>query len=399
MKKIHFVTPSIIDPKCWSLVGVSAKPNSTNPIGQFGTGLKYAIAICLRKKWDIKFYSKKDSVVTEYKFNVKQEDFRDSKIEVIYCNDAPLPYTTHLGSHWGDWTPIRELYSNTLDENGKMHLVDDEELLDINENETHIVITSDECHEIANNLEEYILSNDVKIIAKNDHFELLPEKYAGKVYLKGVLVGEIKDCKFGYNVLKNLSLSEDRKISDQWMTIWDIMSSITRCSNPEEFTVLLMSEGAEKTFQCPSSGWSDQFKELAKQLARENPTSLNSAVFRDLIKSNELEHEIVDFNKNELLMLNIAIKRIENGGFNTNFPIHKIKSNDNVSIAFALKKEIYMTDKVFALGMDRLTAVLIEEMSHCIGYNDESREYEHYLCCQLARLLWVGEMEQNAKAI
>ena len=33
-------TPGLLDPQAITVMGLSAKPNSTSPIGQFGTGLK-----------------------------------------------------------------------------------------------------------------------------------------------------------------------------------------------------------------------------------------------------------------------------------------------------------------------------------------------------------------------
>ena len=47
-----FTNPGIIDPRSISTFGVNAKA-STNPIGHFGTGLKYAIATILRNDGSI----------------------------------------------------------------------------------------------------------------------------------------------------------------------------------------------------------------------------------------------------------------------------------------------------------------------------------------------------------
>ena len=43
------VTKGKLDLRSLSTFGLNAKPNTTNPIGYFGTGMKYAIAVLLRK--------------------------------------------------------------------------------------------------------------------------------------------------------------------------------------------------------------------------------------------------------------------------------------------------------------------------------------------------------------
>ena len=393
MKRIHFVTETVIDPKCWSLIGVNAKPNSNNPIGQFGTGLKYAIAICMRKNWKLQINSVKNNIAQKYDFNICEEPFRDEQVEVVYCNDLPLPYTTHLGKHWDDWTVIRELLSNTMDENGKMIIEQDKKTPELKDNQTCITVESEQLYEIAKDINNYFLEKNHNVIAKNQHFELLPEKHAGKVFLKGILVGEIKDAKFGYNVTDKATLSEDRKLSDVWSCCYDIYTSVTKCENPEDFEEFLLSQGQEKLFYCTTTGWGEKFSSFIKELASKSPTLINSSIFSELKRSRNLEYKKLELSKTEEKMLNIAVKRISEGGFKTDFPIFKIESSDNNCPAFVVKGEIFVTRDLFAFGMDKLTAVLIEEMSHCIGYSDESREYEHYLCCQLARLLWIGDLE------
>jgi len=39
--------------------------------------------------------------------------------------------------------------------------------------------------------------------------------------------------------------------------------------------------------------------------------------------------------------------------------------------------------------MDYLVSTLIEELAHCLGYLDETRSYETYLCDSIARLVSI----------
>jgi hypothetical protein len=171
MKKIQFVSPVIINPLSWSLVGVSAKPNSLNPICKYGTGLKYAIAICVRKGWPIKVVTKNNHTLKEYVFSSAKEDFRGNEHDIVTCNGEKLPFTTHYGSHWENWTVIRELYSNAIDEDGYMRISENE---DISNGSTLFSIESEELGMIANEIHKYILnekSHD-KIVYENDKIQI-----------------------------------------------------------------------------------------------------------------------------------------------------------------------------------------------------------------------------------
>jgi hypothetical protein len=45
MTSLVFRTPGVLDLRALTTFGMSSKPNSTSPIGIFGTGLKYAVAV------------------------------------------------------------------------------------------------------------------------------------------------------------------------------------------------------------------------------------------------------------------------------------------------------------------------------------------------------------------
>jgi hypothetical protein len=43
-----YSNPGALDLRALTIMGMNAKPNTDSPIGYFGTGLKYAVAIALR---------------------------------------------------------------------------------------------------------------------------------------------------------------------------------------------------------------------------------------------------------------------------------------------------------------------------------------------------------------
>jgi hypothetical protein len=393
--KIHFVTPTIIDSKAWSIVGLSSKPNSDNPIGQFGTGLKYAIAICMRQNWPITFTTFNQSEESRYSFTTKTEDFRGKNVEIIYCNNTQLPFTTHYGSHWKDWAVIRELWSNCLDENGYMEVGKSNPQI---AHGTVITIESDALCEIYESAHLYFLgsnnqSYDKNIVFENSEYQILDGEYKGKVYLKGILVGERPDCKYGYNILTNLLLTEDRTMSNQYQFETMIMRAILESAWDERKTGFLLSDGYDEgKFDIPwMTTIHPEMEEKIKELAALHPDKISKIIKSQVFKNNLVEYNVIDFTQIQSRMLNLALEALKNAGFKTDYQIRMVEIKDRNLIAFVEGNNpdvVNVTGAAFK-NQDYLVSTLIEEFSHCEGYTDESRSYEQYLCENLARLIWA----------
>jgi len=119
-----FGNPGTLDPRAFTTFGISAKVND-NPIGQFGTGLKYAIAVMVRE--DLSLHIETNG--KKYVFDSASTEFRNKDFQLVQCNIfdlesgnfdrcIELPFTTEFGKNWQLWQVYRELASNCLDENG-----------------------------------------------------------------------------------------------------------------------------------------------------------------------------------------------------------------------------------------------------------------------------------------
>jgi len=113
MNTISFQNRGLIDLRAVRTFGVSAK-DCKNPIGFFGTGLKYAIAICLRLGGTITLYRG----LERYEFSTSEATIRNSEFRIVTMNGEELGFTTDLGKTWEPWQAFRELYCNTMDEGG-----------------------------------------------------------------------------------------------------------------------------------------------------------------------------------------------------------------------------------------------------------------------------------------
>lgn len=371
------------------MIGVTAKPNTDNPIGHFGTGLKYAIAIALRKRWKISVTNYVNRVPTEYVFTCETDDFRGQEIEVVKCNDTVLPFTTHYGAHWKDWTVFRELYSNTLDENGAMEIHNGEVSI---ADGSVFTIESDEFAEIAYNKEDYFLEDGkYDVFLEGQGVEVLANpKYAGKIFFKGIYIGEIPEAKYGYAFSKKVALTEDRTIANQWSVEYDIGMCICSCEPSENLKEYLLSGGKRKIMEenmsVPSYGsWKMEFLHFVTNLHKEYPHSLLSC-FSSAIPSSKKEYIETELGVVENNMLEDALKLLKKCGFDTNHEIKIVEIKDSSLIAFVEKGIIHLTSKAFK-NNDYLVSTLIEEISHVNGYVDETREYEQYLCDTMVRLM------------
>lgn len=220
---ILFQNKSALPLECISTFGVSAK-DTDSPIGYFGTGLKYAIAVLLREGCTINIFI--DG--TEYNFRTELQPVRNKEFGFIYMNDVALPFTVELGKNWQLWQAYRELYSNCMDEGGNVDYYDTAWNNETTEG-TFIDVTGlDEIHQASN---RFILRSEPK--HRLDDLEIHESVDPG-VFYKGIRVLDLP-TKYTYNILSGLSLTEDRTVSQ-----YSAESIITTTISDSEDLAILM---------------------------------------------------------------------------------------------------------------------------------------------------------------
>lgn len=196
--------------------GINVK-HGESPIGFFGTGLKYAIAVCLRLGGTFRLFLGE----TEYEFYVKEDDFRGKDFGFIRMRkrNSPLKrwsyqklaYTTELGKHWEPWMAVRELESNTRDEGG--YSTYNEEPVPVLEqvhqsNVTKIIIECPEMEDAYN--KEVIFMPEGKLLHDYGFVEIY-EGQSNHVFYRGLRVTDMdKPALFTYNFTGGVVLTEDR---------------------------------------------------------------------------------------------------------------------------------------------------------------------------------------------
>lgn len=299
MRYTLFETDTVFDLSALDTSGMSAKPNSDNPIGYFGTGLKYAIAILLREGAKLDLYCNGD----HYTFYTKERNFRGSVFhEVMYRRQnlkltsrrkyVKLGFVTDLGKNWQLWQAFRELYSNTLDESGRCFSLDQDSYdnygLDVSQKvldgKTLIVVEHFEFANLVERKGDIFLDPRRETVVDCDDGNV-SDKPSKHLYFRGMRALDLPDeeeALFTYNVMTPLELTEDRTIKSLYTVKGAIESIVSRSDNAQFIKQVLMAP--EKTFESNLNfqyeyGASKTFREVVTALRDEKSLNRSARAF------------------------------------------------------------------------------------------------------------------------
>lgn len=238
MPAVVFKNPGSLDINCLKTFGVSVK-HGDNPIGKFGTGLKYALAVIARET---------DAFVTVntdknfWYVRSKLVHIRDKKFEqlgLMNYHDGgyiELPFTTDLGKNWELWQAFRELYSNCLDEGGHAFEIEEDQL-DYNDMEdgfVYITVSGSEMVEIFRNKEEVFIDG---IVVETSNSVKIREGQSRSFFYQGIKVADLPSpTTQTYDSSTNVYLTEDRTVAYSWTIADRIRDAIVSSKDPNVIT-------------------------------------------------------------------------------------------------------------------------------------------------------------------
>lgn len=245
MPCVVFETEGLIDLTSFQVMGVSAKPNSRSPIGHFGTGLKYAVAVVARLGGKMAILVGEDA----YYFRTEPIDFRGEKFDqlVMYVNRKGwlrdkeeairLPFTLIYGRDWKVWMAFRELEANTRDENGTSYLVSDGfETITRRAGYTRIVVELPEFTTAFEEKEKVFHPDAIKNGDPTEEAVQVIEGTTKAIFYRGLKVYEtFKPALFTYNLLDAVSLTEDRTLAYGDYNARQLVAREVQTSNDESF--------------------------------------------------------------------------------------------------------------------------------------------------------------------
>lgn len=261
-RSVVFKTPGKLDLRSIMTFGLNSKPNTGHPIGFFGTGLKYAIAVLVRNKIPVTFY------IDQQKWTIDTEDsvFRDKTITEVFLTrhrkllppvHKKLPFTTELGKTWGLWQAFRELYSNTIDEKGVTFIV--EKYKDAMsgytpaqfKDNTWIVVEAEAFVQEFLDREKTFLPEGLQLREGTEDVQIF-DKPSMHIYYRGIRVLDLDEKERGeltYNILSGIDLTEDRTAKDKFSVMYMISRAVVALEDASmiEKAVLSPTESFEKS--------------------------------------------------------------------------------------------------------------------------------------------------------
>lgn len=374
---VVFENNGSLDERSITTFGVSSK-DTENPIGFFGTGLKYAIAILLRNKQEITIHSNDK----QYFFDTKRSKIRNDEFDVVRMNDVELGFTTQLGKTWEMWQAFRELYSNCLDEQGKVYLT---EIPPVPEkNKTYLVINGSKFVDAFNN--RYTTFLPTEPLYTTPTCNIHPGQ-SSLIYYKGVRAYDLpKPSMFSYDIKKQILLTEDRTIRNVYDATLEIRKTILLCTNKD---IIKQCVTANKSyienefdyaiFCNPSS----PFLQVVGELSRDYNSNLNPTALKLW-----LHHAQETIEPQSYVMTSIEVKQMEKAikfckllGFDvTKYEIVVSEFLGEGVLGRATNNKIYVSKRTFMMGTKMLAGTILEEYIHLkYKLRDETRDMQNFL--------------------
>ena len=399
---IVFENPGVLPSETFLIMGISAKENS-NPIGYFGTGLKYAIAICSRKCWKL---SIQPGDGTSLPLSTKEFSFRNKTFYRLLLGNHLLPFTSNLGERWPAWAVLRELEANARDEGGSSRHCTEEPIPE--KGVVRIIVTSKEFEDIWHRRSEYFISKTPLYETEEARVFSSPST---KLFYRGVCVKEDLNFCMTYDILSSLKLSEDRELISNWRPFWVIKEFwVRKCKDENLISEFLKKMGKESTEAeyCQwgsTAAWSETFKSVAYDLYEKNQLPFNcvyKSVLRDYTPANEPietkdQREDIEKAKKILYRFNIPV--------HSNVRVEPLPKNV-LGLYCPNADKISIDPEVFERGFTFLLEVLLEEAIHALyNYPDCSLEMQRILtqktayCMKKICNLEEGTQEELASPI
>lgn len=391
---IIFENPGEIDVRSISTFGVSVKEGD-NPIGFFGTGLKYAIAVLLRTGHKVTIQSGRTAV----DFGVSAESVRGQDFEfVTMAVDGGAPtsigFTTLLGKQWELWMAYREIACNCKDEGGSGHHAT--AIPVPMAGMTRIIVKGDAFESVFDQGHMYILADEPSM--KLGTLEVR-NRSGSDLFYRGVRVMQMpKPGLYTYNLQSQLSLTEDRTVKNSWEVYHRIAKGILTSTDTRFLHEVLTADDQHIEGDLDFHGWgispSAEFVDVVGHAIADRRCKVNESamkVWKDATRQTFSPQEVT-LTKVQLMTLNKALDFCDGIGFHIRgtYPIKIVESLGEHVLGLAEDRTIFIAERVFHLGgTKQLASTLIEEYVHLKhGYADMTRELQSFL---FDKLVSMGE--------
>jgi len=385
---IYFSNAGHIDLDVIRTMGASVKEND-NPIGYFGTGLKYAIATLLRTGHAVSLYTNGETI----QFSSKPKEIRGKSFDMIYMGDEQLGFTTDLGKNWEVWQAYRELYSNAMDENGRVsgQFEENDTVFTVQpvrvfgQDEQSIVDVHAERGKIFLQNDPWLVGDGVEVHRGKSHF----------VYFRGVRVHKLlKPSRFTYNLTCHMMLTEDRTLASTYDMNYKLGTRLPRIADPDFALKLVDPEWDGHEAVLDFSDCHDPSEEFLDALEKHRA----NARMKD--RNKDMLHRHRKITNLDTFELDPEQARTVNSACGLLRALNCFVSPADFTFVENLGPGVYaqckdgkmlITRQTVANGVDFLAITMYEEWIHDkMGYQDESRGMQQFLFDKILELVKRG---------
>jgi len=400
MKYMVFENSGEIDLRAIATFGCSVKEGS-NPIGFFGTGLKYALAVLLRTGHKIvvqcglrQFVAKSTTEI------LRGKEF--GFVSLFGETRTPLGFTTELGKTWEVWMAYRELFCNAKDEPDAKVFACAEKPASVS-GITRIVVEGDGILKAHQERDEFLLLGTPDFTVGD--FQLF-NRPTRSFFYKGIKVGTFQhEALFAYNQTTQMALTEDRTAKEPHMVSYSLSRAMLTYGTRNILERVLVADSKCVEHYFDFHGWgnsasADFFPTVASlqrsSLVRVNPTAIR--LWREQC-GGIIDPRRVEPTKVQAKMLERAITFCERCGFHLRgeYPIYIVESlgeNQTLAVADNVGKQIFLAVRLFEEhGTKGVARGLMEEYAHLrFKLKDETREMQNFI---FDKMLSLGEELQG----
>lgn len=390
---IVFENSGEIDIRSISTFGVSVKEGD-NPIGFFGTGLKYAIAVLLRTGHKVTVHSGRSVV----RFGVQQDAVRGKAFDFVTMavdgrEPEPIGFTTELGKQWQLWMAFREIACNCKDEGGAGRYTKTAPAPE--PGSTHLIVEGEDFEAVFADSHRFILADAPAFTVGATEVR---NRRSGYLFYRGVRVMDLPmPSLFTYNLNTKITLTEDRTVKYSWEATNRIAQAILQAKDRRFIHDCITADDTmlEGDLDLHGRGYdpSPEFletvgKALADKMCKVNPTAMR--VWKDATKQ-EIALQEIKLTRVQQASMDRAVAFCKRMGYVIQtYPVKVVESLGDGALGLAQDGTIYIAQRVFEIGgAKQLASTLIEEYLHLRhGWKDCTRELQNYL---FEKLVSVGE--------
>ena len=396
-----FTNPGQLDINLVKLLGVSVK-ESDNPIGFFGTGLKYAIAVTLRLGGEISIYT------GGVKYDLAGEKLllRGQEFTRVTINGEALGFTTELGKTWEPWMVVRELYSNAADEGGFTDIGDfGEDYLSAScEKDTHVVLEGAPFIDAWASKDLFFINENEQPVYRSEFVDLYRHRCGDKgVFYRGIRVGTLeKTPHYRYNIKSKVDLTEDRCVKYLFQIKEAVEKMIVTSDNATIVSDLLEPKSdtleGDLTFtngDLQGLELSETFTRTCSDLAKRKSAGRQRQAlkfYHNRTQTGENPMTPVKLTSLQQKQLDRVLAFLAGFSFMSEleqYPIVTVAWLGEHVTGQALDGTIYLTPATYEAGTKSLASTILEEFVHLHHHlRDESRELQTWL---FDRIISMGE--------